>query len=194
MDKDYIRTHILGQACNRLPIRFNILSLVTRYNGVIIGIAMTLELVNTTTSLSRIYSREFVGKALELAHSYGWKPMGTRLTILDFQRLWLGTYLTNDGQTVLMEDALSLAEFLSRTLDDIPNENRKIDWSDPKLWHEDDLPEWLSPEEKKLVQDGLEEYWPSGMELHPLEFFAGDEKPYLKEFIRFCRLGSFAVW
>jgi hypothetical protein len=154
---------------------------------------MTVELVNTYTSLSRTYSWEFVGKALELARSYGWKPMGTRLQTIDFQKLWLGSYLTNDGQTVLMEDALSLAEFLARALNDIPNEKQKIDWNDPKLWLEDDLPEWLSPEEKELIEEGLKEYWPAGMEMHPFEFFAGDEKKYLIELIRFCQLGSFVI-
>jgi hypothetical protein len=27
----------------------------------------------------------------------------------------------------------------------------------------------------------------------PLDFFAGDEKPCLKQMIRFCRLGSFEI-
>ena len=152
---------------------------------------MTLELINRFTSLSRIYSREFVGKALELAHLYGWRPLGTRLP--EMQAVWLGTYLTNDGQMVLSEDALSLAEFLSKALDNIPNETRKMDWNDPKLWLEDDLPEWLSPEEREIIDDGLEELALEVMETHPFEFFAGDEKRYLIEFIRFCRLGSFLI-
>jgi hypothetical protein len=153
--------------------------------------SMTIELVNTYTSLSRMYSREFVGKALELARLYGWRPMGTRLH--EMQTLWLGRYLTNDGQTVLTEDALALADALGYALDDIPNENSKVDWNDPKLWAEDDLPEWLSPEEREIIEDGLEELSPDMMELHPYDFFAGDEKEHLMRFIRFCRCGSFMI-
>jgi hypothetical protein len=138
-----------------------------------------------------MYSREFVGKALELARLYGWRPMGTRLPVM--QEFWLGRYLTNDGQIVLTEDALALAGALGYALDDIPNENRKTDWNDPKLWLEDDLPDWFSPEEREIIEDGLEELSADMMELHPYDFFAGDEKKYLMEFIRFCHLGSFTI-
>ena len=155
---------------------------------------MTLELFNTITSLSRKYSREFFRKALELAQAYGWKPLGTRLPTVDRFRghgaTWLGSYLTNDGQLVLTEDALSLAEALSKALDDIPDESREMDWN-PKFWAEDELPEWLSPEEKEMIEEGLEQHAPE--EMHPFEFFAGDEKAHLKELIRFCRLGSFMI-
>lgn len=154
---------------------------------------MTLELINVYTSLSRKYSREFVGKALELARSYGWKPLGTRPPTVDVRRtLWNGTYLTNDGQTVMMEDALSLADALAKALDGIPDMGAEMDWN-PKFWMEDDLPEWLSPEEREMIEAGLEEYPPDVFGMHPFEFFAGDEKPHLKEFMRFCRLGSFTI-
>ena len=157
---------------------------------------MALELYNKTTSISRIYSREFWTKALELAQVCGWRPIGTCPPSPDrfFQAVWDGTYLTNDGQTVLREDALSLAEALARSLDDIPDACAEVDWN-PKFWQEEDeLPEWLSPEEKATIEDCLEEYWPAGMDKHPFEFFAGAEKRYLMEFIRFCRLGSFMIW
>ena len=36
---------------------------------------------------------------------------------------WDGTYLTNDGQIVVTEDALSLAIALEKSLDDIPDFN-----------------------------------------------------------------------
>ena len=157
---------------------------------------MILELFNATTSLSRIYSREFFGKALELARSYGWRPLGTRPPTPDayqgLRTVWNGTYLTNDGQTVMMEDALSLADALEKALDDIPDASAEMDWN-PKFWIVDDLPEWLSPEEREMIEDGLEEHAPDVMEMHPFEFFAGVEKPHLIEFIRFCRLGSFTI-
>jgi len=44
-----------------------------------------------------------------------------------------------------------------------------------------------------MIEDGLEEHSPDVMEIHPFEFFAGDEKHHLTEFIRFCELGSFTM-
>jgi len=74
---------------------------------------MSLELFNPTTLISRKYSRQFMEKAFELARFNGWQPMGTRPPAEhDFHLLnadWLGIYLTNDGQSVSFEDALSLA-------------------------------------------------------------------------------------
>ena len=153
---------------------------------------MTLELYNAATSISRKYSWQFWGKALELARSYGWRPLGTHLH--EYRSVWDGSYLTNDGQTVIAKDALSLAQALERALDDIPDAGVQMDWN-PKFWcEEEDLPDWLSPEEKEIIEAGLEEYWPDVMGVHPFEFFAGAEKQHLIAFIRFCRLGSFVIF
>jgi hypothetical protein len=157
---------------------------------------MTYELVNQTTEICRTFSRQFWAKALELARLYGWQPMGTLPpSIQDLYKLdaeWSGTYLTNDGQTVRVEDARSLAAALERSLDDIPALDKKIDWSS-KFWLEDDLPEWLSPEEKEVIEEGLEDGLLDVLGTPPLEFFAGEEKQQLAGFIRFCRLGSFEI-
>lgn len=157
---------------------------------------MSLELFHEPTSISRTFSRQFLEKALELARLYGWRPLGTHPpSMLDFNLLnaeWNGAYLTNDGQVVSAEDAGALVCALERSLDDIPDAGMTMDWN-PKLWLEDDLPEWLSPEEKELVEDGLEEHSPVDSDVHPFEFFAGDEKVHLIRFMRFCRLGSFIV-
>ena len=167
-----------------------------KYNQAIIDAHMTYELFNPPTTISRKFSRQFWAKALELARIYGWKPMGTRPpSTHDFHSLnadWNGTYLTNDGQGIKAEDALSLALAIESALDDIPDDNIEMDWN-PKLWIEDDLPEWLSPEEREMIEDGLEEELLDVMGIHPLEYFAGDEKYHLKQFIRFCKLGSFVV-
>ena len=157
---------------------------------------MSLELFNEATTLTRRYSREFWEKALELAQAYGWKPLGTRPPAAHNFRLlnadWPGTYLTNDGQTVMWEDALALARALEKAMDDIPDANAEIDWN-PRFWLVDDLPEWLSPTERLIIEEGLQEYSHDVMDVHPFEFFAGDEKQHLRGFIRFCRLGSFAI-
>jgi hypothetical protein len=157
---------------------------------------MSYELINKTTQICRTFSRQSWTKALELARLYGWQPMGTRLPFLhNFHELnadWNGTYLTNDGQTVKAEDAHCLAAALEKSLKDIPTANAEIDWSS-KFWLEDDLPEWLSPEERAIIEEELEDGLLDILGTHPLEFFAGDEKRQVVDFIRFCRLGSFEI-
>jgi hypothetical protein len=162
-----------------------------------ISIHMIYELFNPSTTISRKFSRQSWVKGLELAMLYGWRPKGTRPpSHHDFHLLnadWQGIYLTNDGQIVTREDAFSLAAALQKSLDDIPNENIKIDW-DPKLWtDEDDLPEWLSPDEKVFIEEELEGEFLDIMGIHPFEFFRGDDKQLVTDLIRFCRLGSFII-
>ncbi|HUE99280.1 MAG TPA: hypothetical protein VMN99_08485 [Anaerolineales bacterium] len=157
---------------------------------------MSYELINQSTILCRRFSRQFWSKALELARLYGWQPMGTHPpSQYDFHKLgseWDGRYLTNDGQIVKAEDALSLGAALERSLDDIPDANITMDWS-AGFWMEDDLPEWLSPMEKAMIEDQLQDGLLDIVGMHPFEYFAGDEKRHLKEFIRFCQLGSFEI-
>ena len=113
------------------------------------------------------FSREAWVKLLSLAMFYGWQPMGTRVPSitklhgLDFED-WHGSYLTNDGQIVVTEDALRLGMAIEKSLDDIPDFNLKV--------------------------------YPVDLDqINPFEFFAGDEKRRLTEFIEFCRLGSFLI-
>ncbi|HKY54080.1 MAG TPA: hypothetical protein VJM08_07245, partial [Anaerolineales bacterium] len=105
---------------------------------------------------------------------------------------WDGGYLTNDGQMIKAEDAQSMANALEKALNDISDAKIETDWS-TKFWIDDDLPEWLSPEEKEMVEDGIENELFDVLGIHPLEFFAGAEKAYLKKFIRFCRMGDIIV-
>lgn len=106
-------------------------------------------------------------KVLSLAIFYGWRPMGTRVpSITELHGLntedWDGTYLTNDGQIVVREDALRLGIALKKSLDDIPDFN-------------------------------LDAYPVELSKISPFEYFAGDEKQQLLDFIDFCRLGSFLI-
>jgi hypothetical protein len=166
-----------------------------KYNKAI-SLPMSYELVSQSTVLCRTFSRQFWSKALELAQLHGWQPMGTRPPLhVDLYELgaeWDGRYFTNDGQTVKTEDALALAVALEQSLDDIPSGNHPMDW-DSMFQPENDLPEWLSPEERELIEEELQDGLLDIMGTHPLAYFAGDEKQYLKEFIRFCRLGSFEI-
>lgn len=157
---------------------------------------MSFELVNQATEICRTFSRQSWTKALELARLYGWKPMGTLPppvhVFYKAEADWNGTYLTNDGQTVRAEDACCLAAALERSLNDIPQANHSIDWTS-KFWLVEDLPEWLSPEEKVLIEEELEDGLLDIWGIPPAQFFAGDEKRQLVEVIRFCRLGSFEI-
>ena len=51
----------------------------------------------------------------------------------------------------------------------------------------------LSPEEKELIEDGMEDEMLDIMGIHPFDFFRGDDKQLLTGLIRFCRLGSFII-
>jgi len=157
---------------------------------------MCYELFSQPTAIYRKFSRQSWAKALELAQLYGWRPKGTQPPPEhDFRMLsadWSGTYLTNDGQIVKAEDALSLSQALSRALDDVPDANIEIDWN-AKYWLEEDLPEWLSPSEKAMIEDGLTDDLLDIAGMHPFEYFAGDQKRHLVDFIRFCRMGKFTI-
>ena len=157
---------------------------------------MSYELVSQPTVLCRTFSRQFWAKALELAQVYGWKPQGTRppsqIDFYDICAEWDGRYLTNDGQTVKAEDARWLAAALEQALNDIPDEAIPTDWNSI-FQSEDDLPEWLSPEEREFIEEELQDGLLDIIGMNPLEYFAGREKQHLKEFIRFCRLGSFEI-
>ena len=158
---------------------------------------MNYYLSSQSTIAREKFSVEAWVKVLSLAVSYGWRPMGTRLlAVFEFNDLeaedWDGTYLTNDGQVVIQEDALSLAVALKRSLDDIPDFNIESDRapSNPDL---QETPDWLSPIERAIVEAGLEEHMLDLVEVHPFEYFAGAEKQHLIDFIKFCRRGSFTI-
>ena len=157
---------------------------------------MSYELVSQPMILCRTFSKQFWAKALELAQIYGWKPLGTRppsdIAFYDLCAEWDGRYLTNDGQTVKAEDARLLAAALERALNDVPDEKISTDWNSVLEW-EDDLPEWLSPEERDFIEEELQDGLLDILGTNPLVYFAGREKQHLKEFIRFCRLGSFEI-
>jgi len=157
---------------------------------------MPYDLCSPSTGLYLTFSRQFLVKALELAELYGWQPRRTQPPAsIDFCELgadWHGGYLTNDGQTVIATDAKWLAAALERSLADLSDQNPVIDW-DPDRWVEEDLPEWLSPQERAIVEEELQEGCLALLRLNPLEYFAGDEKAALRKFIRFCRLGSFKI-
>src|SRR5262245_6834830 len=102
---------------------------------------MSYELINPYTTINRTFSRQFWVKALELAELYGWQPLGTQPPLEhDFHELnaeWDGNYLTNDGQIIKAQDALSLAYALEIALSDIPDFIGPAGWN-LRFWKEDD--------------------------------------------------------
>jgi len=102
--------------------------------------------------------------------------------------VWDGTYLRNEGQVVRETDAFAMAIALEMSLDDIPDVN-----PERGITLDDDLPEWLSPAEKTLIRDGLVDQGYNVSAILPFEYFAGDAKENLVEFIRFCMLGEFVI-
>jgi len=158
---------------------------------------MYYHLSSQSTVSRKKFRREAWAKLLSLAMLYGWQPMGThpgsRIEVYGLDpEDWSGTYLTNDGQIVIAEDALSLAIALEKALDDIPDFNIELDRV-PKSQEEAELPEWLLPEEGVIIESGLKDQLLDDPEIHPFEYFAGDEKRHLVDFIKFCQLGGFII-
>ena len=157
---------------------------------------MNYLLSNRSTSSLQTLSRETWSRILSLARFYGWQPLGTlppylhnlRKPIYGANQAWDGTYLRNEGQIVQADDAFALASALQQSLDDIPDEN-----PERELDAKDDLPEWLSPAEKALIRGGLDKHEDLPLGILPFEYFAGDGKQNLREFIRFCKLGEFVI-
>ena len=151
---------------------------------------MSYKLISLSSSNSReSFSRKSWVKALRLAQFYGWQPMGTHPpSIYRHHGLaagnWTGSYFKHDGQMVEAEDVVSLKLALEKALDDIP---------DSKYPVEDNLPEWFSPVERAIIQEGIETMLLDLIERNPFEYFAGAEKRHLVEFIKFCRSGSFLI-
>jgi len=123
-------------------------------------------------------------KILSLAKYYGWKPTGTvdpwwkdEPDAPD----WCGCYTSNDGQWVTSDDALNMANALDRATEDMDGTSKK------------DSNEIAIDEDFKfgvLAMKKLESLL--GPDARPCK---GDiDKQMLKDFIRFCRKGSFCIF
>jgi hypothetical protein len=139
-------------------------------------------------------------KMLELAYEYGWKPAGTEpgqwfnseTGEVDEQMSpdpdeWDGNYFTNDFQWVTDEDAAHIADALERALDDIPDFDTDEKWVN---YGPTNVP--TSPVERSLVEQGLAVSGPNGL-LSPLEYFSGEAKQRVRDFIAYCRAGAFFI-
>lgn len=125
---------------------------------------------------------------LQLARRYGWQPAGTELEKeklqtdpdLEGERTWSGSYFWIFGQRVTDGDAMNLALALEAALPDLPDQE-----PDHKL----ETRYYKSPEGQPIKSRGLKK----GESLNLLEWFAGDAKEQVAEFIRFCKAGGFFI-
>src|SRR5262249_52232156 len=88
----------------------------------------------------------------------------------------LGGYFVNDGQRVTAEDARALADALERALPDIPDHDAM-----PHKTFE-------HPSEPGVRLVALDP------RASPYEWFSGDKKRLVRQFIDFCRQGGFEIW
>jgi hypothetical protein len=116
---------------------------------------------------------------LSLAEAYGWQPAGT-LPPLEFSsEEWRGGYFSNDGQLVTSEDAHALAKALQLALDAPEG---------PESWEVNASYEARSnadrPGERKVESSGRT-WYKAGL--------TEDDLTHLRNLIKFCRRGSFAI-
>jgi hypothetical protein len=157
---------------------------------------------------SAIYTMDFDvylwPRLLMLAHSYGWRPMGT-LPPKPFPGeqpvQWNGSYTAVcEGQTVTASDAATLADALEKSLIDISDheckEPKKIKIS-TIVEAELHVKKSCDPTVMMILAVGL--FDPSRVlvvhnpDLTLLEYFSGADKQQVIDFIRFCRRGAFKI-
>jgi len=127
---------------------------------------MGYDLSNQKTKEDFRWTEFFWVKVLKLAEKNGWRAKGTTIP-RDYDRPdWDGNYYYNSGEIVEAEDALNLAEALTKSLATLPKEDIPL----PK------------PNTKEYDQIPLE------------QFFSGSNgRKSLEDFIAFCRKGSFEI-
>jgi hypothetical protein len=118
-------------------------------------------------------------KLVQLGVKYGWLPSGTVLILENhsdrkFDEEWCGDYLSNSGQWVLATDAVAWADSLTKALDEIPD--------------------IATCDKQTTIIMGDYAIKVSNEKLAFSDFFSGETKISLKEFISFCRKGSFIIW
>lgn len=129
-------------------------------------------------------------KLLTLAKLYGWQSVGTERPAL--RTTWDNNYVTNSGQLVIEADALALSIALQGALSDVPDH---LDI--PKMIELAPGDHPYGPVIEAMEAETGEKatsimgYNP---DLTPFEFFGGDDKEILIEFIEFCQHGGFRIW
>ncbi len=142
-------------------------------------------------------------KVLHLARVYGWEPEGTQGPDIEMgtwvhgsfvahdnqpaKEAWDGTYLSNDYQRVTDDDAMNLVNALSRAIAELPDYNvteikeRSID-------------DGLSGAIFAAIADVVDiTYYGPSADAEPIEWFSGEKKQQVIDFVDFCRAGGFVI-
>jgi len=140
---------------------------------------------------------------LDLAAEFGWQAMGTVLSegsaklfftiedaskegaIQEAIREWDGNYVGNTLQSVIDKDALNLANALENALKVIPDKRKPEHNTLASLKDDGRIEHFFL--ERIIIGRRI---FPGS----PVDYFSGIEnKNYLREFIKFCRSGSFCI-
>lgn len=142
-------------------------------------------------------------KILELGRKYGWKSFGTlpprQAYIWDPIKpgiFWDKGYLSAEGQSIFPKDAKNLAIALERALFNIPKMDNRMFWETfenlqaiRKLKTSEILQKLEDSDEMFLTTEGL--YLLQNLEKG--QYFSAKDKPFLRRFIWFCKLGGFRI-
>jgi hypothetical protein len=129
---------------------------------------------------------------LDLAREHGWEPMGTDAPVLIYDDesrrepipSWNGTYFSNDFQIVKATDAANIAEALEKSLKLFPDKDM---WTGVTLSiTPDDI-----IEHDILISSNWFESARGSVSL--FELFSGERKQVVRNFVDFCRGGSFHI-
>ena len=164
---------------------------------------MGFDLISLSHEDCKMYFNNVTwGKLLDLAYMYGWKPVGTQPGISNeivangietVTEKWNGDYDCNDGRIVTSEDASKIAAALEAALDDIPDIKTKDNRI--KLRPGDDISGTNINDilAKFFIDMGFDVGIPNS-NLHPFDYFSGDNKQAVISFIKICRIGAFEIW
>lgn len=134
-----------------------------------------------------MFSNRSWGMLMKLAYDSGWKPMGClepdAWQAVDSagnpQRFFSMDYFSRRGQKVMAADAAAIADALESGLLDVPT----FDALGLKVSTSIDVPGLARP--MRALRPGVK--------VNPFEYFSGENRWPLKQFIEFCRGGGFAI-
>ena len=140
---------------------------------------------------------------LSLATMYGWEPEGTSIPRLSDEMArehnlskeevrrhnemvddWAGEYYGNDGQIVSAQDAANMANAIEASLDDIP------DFEIPIPGVGEDGMVSVDNVNYKKHRDALQA---GSRAAYAVNYSGAKNKKYLRDFIKFLRLGEFSI-
>ncbi len=128
---------------------------------------------------------------LDLAYDYGWRPTGTVPPDIDNSVECRGYYDSNCGWKVPYEDAIGIAEALEKSLEDLPNRDvmPRTDKQVIGIPKSNEIP-LIMPDLKVIKELRID----IETSVTAREYFSGERKKGVLEFIAFCREGSFYLW